>query len=58
MKKTYIQPQLKALAVDQESLLDTISGGTGNGTNSGANAKVMPEESAMPRYSVWDDTEE
>lgn len=59
MKRIYVKPALKALAIEQESLLDVISGGTGEGTNNSANAKAgVTEESSLPRYSVWDDGDE
>lgn len=57
-RKNYQKPNCRYLIVDEESLMDTISGGTGGGTNTGGNAKEMIDADqpavATPK-SVWDD---
>lgn len=58
-KKVYLKPGCRYLIVDEESLMDVISGGTGEGTNNGANSKDSfnsdEQESAGTHKSVWDD---
>lgn len=53
MKKTYINPTLKVVKIQTANLLQTVSGGFGEGTKPGGSAATR-----RARFSAWEDEEE